>query len=244
MDTTAAVQLEYNPAQRAGERELLTMTERLGIGVVCWGPLAGGRSPASILAAETNAGSRVPPQAAMPYRDERTAHSARAVVDAAAEIGCSPAQLAIAWLIHQSPRFVPLIGARTPNQLAETLDAAHLTAMPLRGRVTRGRRPTSTRQVTPCELLRTRRCAGSARRLYWLNGDPAEPDRSLQQRLHARSGARHVCARRGRGVRDPAEGRRRGRMIVPAARIEEVLTVDWTADRQRPLETMDGAAWC
>ena len=124
----AAIQLEYNLAQRDGERELLPMAERLGMGVVCWGPLAGGALTGKYL--DSGNEGRVSGAAAghyARYRDERTAHIARAVVNAAAEIGCSPAQLAIAWLIRQSPQYVPLIGARTPDQLADTLDAADLT---------------------------------------------------------------------------------------------------------------------
>lgn len=42
----------------------------------------------------------------------------------AAELGCTPNQLVLAWLLHSdSPTMVPLIGPRTPEQLAAALGA-------------------------------------------------------------------------------------------------------------------------
>lgn len=41
----------------------------------------------------------------------------------AAEKGLTPAQLAIAWVLAKGRRIVPVIGARTRKQLAESLAA-------------------------------------------------------------------------------------------------------------------------
>ena len=47
-----------------------------------------------------------------------------AVAEVAAEAGATPNQLVLAWLLHQtSPRVLPLIGPRTPEQLDDLLPA-------------------------------------------------------------------------------------------------------------------------
>ena len=45
----------------------------------------------------------------------------------AAEKGASATQLAIAWVLAKNPTIVPVIGARTRAQLAESLGALELT---------------------------------------------------------------------------------------------------------------------
>ncbi len=45
----------------------------------------------------------------------------------ARELGASPAATAIAWLLHQPSVTSPILGARTANQLRETLAADSLT---------------------------------------------------------------------------------------------------------------------
>ena len=46
------------------------------------------------------------------------------LTEVAAEVGLTPNQLVLAWLLHQtSPRVIPLIGPRTPEQLAAALPA-------------------------------------------------------------------------------------------------------------------------
>ena len=46
--------------------------------------------------------------------------------DLAAEKGLRPAQLAIAWVLAKNRNIVPVVGARTRAQLAESLDALHV----------------------------------------------------------------------------------------------------------------------
>ena len=47
-----------------------------------------------------------------------------------AEIGATPAQVAIAWVAAQGQEIVPLVGARTRSRLTEALGAATVTLMP------------------------------------------------------------------------------------------------------------------
>lgn len=46
---------------------------------------------------------------------------AQTVVEIANEIGITPAQVALAWIRHQSPRHIPIIGARTLAHLKDNL---------------------------------------------------------------------------------------------------------------------------
>jgi aryl-alcohol dehydrogenase-like predicted oxidoreductase len=128
----AAIQVEYNLAARDAERELIPMAEELGLSVLDWSPLGGGALTGKLLGATRPADGpgRVASGAVAhfdQYRTERAAGIARAVVDAAAEVGCSPAQLAIAWLRHQSPAHIPVVGARTAAHLADNLGALDVT---------------------------------------------------------------------------------------------------------------------
>jgi aryl-alcohol dehydrogenase-like predicted oxidoreductase len=103
------------------------MAESLGMGVLAWAPLAGGALTGKYL--DGAGGGRVSSEAAghyTKYREGRIADVARAVVACAREMGCTPAQLAIAWVREQSPLTVPLVGARTTEQLEDSLKAAEL----------------------------------------------------------------------------------------------------------------------
>jgi aryl-alcohol dehydrogenase-like predicted oxidoreductase len=135
----AAIQVEYNLAQRDAERELLPMAEALGLSVLDWSPLGGGALTGKLLGAPESGAPAGAPDAPAGrvasgavghfdrYRSARTAEIARAVVDAAAEVGCTPAQLALAWLRHRSPAHIPIVGARTPAHLADNLGAVDVT---------------------------------------------------------------------------------------------------------------------
>lgn len=52
---------------------------------------------------------------------------AQVVVEMAKEIGCSASQLALAWIRHQSPRHIPIIGARTLEHLKDNLGCLDVT---------------------------------------------------------------------------------------------------------------------
>jgi aryl-alcohol dehydrogenase-like predicted oxidoreductase len=45
----------------------------------------------------------------------------------AAAKDATPAQIALAWLLHRSPRIVPIPGTRRPERLRENLAAATVT---------------------------------------------------------------------------------------------------------------------
>lgn len=123
----AVVQIEYNLAQRESERELIPMAEMLGLGILDWSPLGGG-----VLTGKTLSGSdmgRIATAGIGHFEKYKTQHAktvTQVVVDAAKEIGCSPAQLAIAWVLAQSPLHIPIVGARSEAQIKDNLAAINV----------------------------------------------------------------------------------------------------------------------
>jgi aryl-alcohol dehydrogenase-like predicted oxidoreductase len=124
----AAVQSEYSLWTREPERELLPVVGELGIGFVPWSPLGAGFL--------TGAVDRI----GAPGEDFRTNHPRfrrenlaanrdrfAPLRSLAAELEITPAQLALAWLLHQADDIVPIPGTRTPEHLDENLAAAGVT---------------------------------------------------------------------------------------------------------------------
>jgi aryl-alcohol dehydrogenase-like predicted oxidoreductase len=125
----AAIQIEYNLAERAAERELIPMATALGLSVLDWSPLAGGLLAGRLAGPAPDPGGRVASGAVAhfdKYRSERALAIAAETAKAAAELGCSPGQLAVAWLRRRSPVHIPIVGARSAAQLADTLKAVDL----------------------------------------------------------------------------------------------------------------------
>ncbi len=130
-----ALQIEYSLAQRAGERDLVPMADELGMHSVAWSPLAMGilagkysRTGPDAKQAESAAGGRrrdVAESHAM--LTERSIAIGDVVVAVAKQVGHSPAQVALAWLLQRPGcGVIPIIGARTLAQLEENLGALDL----------------------------------------------------------------------------------------------------------------------
>jgi aryl-alcohol dehydrogenase-like predicted oxidoreductase len=119
----AAVQVEYSLWTRDAERELLPTARELGVGIVAWGPLGNGflAKPITTLgdgdfrhnAPRFQAGNL-----------ERNGDRFAPLRELAAELGITPAQLALAWLLHQGDDVVPIPGTRSVDHLASNLGAA------------------------------------------------------------------------------------------------------------------------
>lgn len=116
----SGLQPEYSLAQRDAERDLLPMARALNMTVTAWSPLANGlltgkyNNRTSVNGRLTSGGSRN-------QVTERGLAIAEVVVAIAADIGCTPAQVALAWLLHQPGSVIPLIGARHVAQLEDNL---------------------------------------------------------------------------------------------------------------------------
>lgn len=127
-----AVQNHYNLIWREDERELLPFCRAQGIGLIPYSPLARGFL----------CGRARRTEAAMTERartDDYTYKlygraSDEAVVDAVADLarerGVSPAQVALAWTLHQPGIVSPIIGATRPEHIDAALAAMSLTLSP------------------------------------------------------------------------------------------------------------------
>lgn len=124
-----ALQTEYSLFSREPEAELLPTVRELGIGFVAYSPLGRG-----FLAAQASAlqhlsegdtrGDRFPR-----FQEENREHNlklAERVREIAEAKDATPAQLALAWLLHQGQDIVPIPGTRHPRRLAENVAAADL----------------------------------------------------------------------------------------------------------------------
>jgi aryl-alcohol dehydrogenase-like predicted oxidoreductase len=125
----AAVQTEYSVLYRTEAEETRATTRELGIGFVAYAPLGRGFLTGAIQTFADVDGRR----AAHPRFQEANFAQNRALVASieamAAEKSCTPAQLALAWLLAQGPDVVAIPGTRYPRRLDENLGAlsVHLT---------------------------------------------------------------------------------------------------------------------
>ena len=53
-----------------------------------------------------------------------------ALMDLAAELGITPAQLSLAWLLHQGDDIIPIPGTRQPQRVTENIEAAGISLNP------------------------------------------------------------------------------------------------------------------
>ncbi|MBU3063523.1 aldo/keto reductase [Nocardia sp. NEAU-G5] len=138
-----ALQIEYNLLERTGERDLIPMAKELGLGVIPWSPLASGVLTGKYTAADLESsavasaeGDRKNVALAQGSLTARGLEIAEVVKQVAADLGKSPAQVALAWTLRNPAVTSPIIGARTPAQLEDNLgaldiefDAAHLSRL-------------------------------------------------------------------------------------------------------------------
>ena len=119
-----SMQNHYNLAYREEEREMLPLCANTGVGVIPWSPLArgmltGNRDRGGVrntTRAETDA------FADLLYNDDDFAVVDR-LVEVAAEKELPPAQVALAWLLHQPPVTAPIIGATKLRHLEDAVAA-------------------------------------------------------------------------------------------------------------------------
>jgi aryl-alcohol dehydrogenase-like predicted oxidoreductase len=121
----AALQSEWSLFTRELEDEIVPTARELGVGIVPYSPLGRGELTGAVeIAAEddTRQTGYFPRfQRQNRERNFRLVERARAI---AAEVGCTPAQLALAWLLHQGEDVVPIPGTRRITRLEENAAAA------------------------------------------------------------------------------------------------------------------------
>ncbi|MFN8357328.1 MAG: aldo/keto reductase [Spirosomataceae bacterium] len=112
-----ALQVEYSLIQRTPERDLLPMAKAFGLAVTPWAPLAGGALTGKYLRGEKG---RVPENSIRV--NERSTRIAQEVVSIAEDLGVSASQVALNWLLQQNQTVIPIVGARTVDQMKDSLD--------------------------------------------------------------------------------------------------------------------------
>jgi aryl-alcohol dehydrogenase-like predicted oxidoreductase len=112
----AALQIEYSLLQRTPERDLIPMANALDLAITPWAPLAGGALTGKYL---LNQPGRVKEES--PRRNERANSIASVVMKIAEEKGSTPARVALNWIRQQKGIQIPIIGARIPEQLKDSL---------------------------------------------------------------------------------------------------------------------------
>jgi aryl-alcohol dehydrogenase-like predicted oxidoreductase len=124
-----AVQYEYSLWRRDAEIELLPTLCELGIALVPWSPLGSGFLTGTVEGLDAGDFRNNNPR----FQGENlTANRDRfsPLVDLANEIGVTPAQLSLAWLLHQGDDIVPIPGTRKRRRVTENANATDIALAP------------------------------------------------------------------------------------------------------------------
>jgi aryl-alcohol dehydrogenase-like predicted oxidoreductase len=124
----SAVQMEYSLFTRDVEADMLATCRDLGVALVAYSPVSRGLLTGAISGPEQLGAEDF--RAGAPRFAEENLATNLALVDAvravAAEIGCTPAQAAVAWLLAQGPDILPIPGTKRVRFLEENAAAADL----------------------------------------------------------------------------------------------------------------------
>lgn len=121
------VQPRFNAINREIEGPYLEMCEHYGLGVVPWSPLAGG-----FLTGKYERDSQPPPgsrgatddQFVDSYLTDANFDAIETIRAVAADVGATPAQVSLAWLLDHTRITAPIVGARTVDQLQANVAAS------------------------------------------------------------------------------------------------------------------------
>ncbi|MGW2628928.1 aldo/keto reductase [Streptomyces chattanoogensis] len=128
----AALQSEYSLWTRGLEREILPTARELGVALVAYAPLGRGLLTGTLTGVRTLASDDVRRDHPR-FRAENLVANLRLVQHVrtlAGELGCTPAQLALAWVLAQSDAMIPLPGMRRRTHLDENAGALAVTLAP------------------------------------------------------------------------------------------------------------------
>ena len=128
----SVLQSEYSLWERNLEADIIPALRELGIGLVPFAPLGRGFLTGEIKRAEDY------PESDFRHNDPRyqganydaNMQAAKAVADLAANKGVTPAQIALAWLLHKGGDIVPIPGTKRRKYLEENVAAADVRLDP------------------------------------------------------------------------------------------------------------------
>lgn len=123
-----SMQNHYNLIYREEEREMIPQCRAMGVGLIPWSPLARGFL----------AGNRTPDKSGDTARAKSDEHAHRMyfsdadfeiverVKEIAARLEKSPAQIALAWMLHKDGIRSPIIGATKMQHMNEAIEAVEI----------------------------------------------------------------------------------------------------------------------
>ena len=118
-----AYEMEYNLGERTVESEMIPMAKEMGIGIVTWSPLKKGLFSGKYT--RENGGNVPGGRLATRYKGQVITEKQFEIIDEliaiAKKYDTTPATVAIAWVKARPAGSVPLLGARTLEQLESNL---------------------------------------------------------------------------------------------------------------------------
>ena len=128
----AALQTEYSLWSREPEAEILPACRELGIGFVAYSPLGRGFLTGKYRSAGDMAANdfRLLTPRFQGDNFQRNLRLIEAVEKIATEKECTPAQLALAWVLAQGNDIVPIAGTKRRKYLDENMGAVRVTLTP------------------------------------------------------------------------------------------------------------------
>ncbi|CAL5221860.1 g4121 [Coccomyxa viridis] len=127
----AVLEMEWSLFSRDAEAELVPTARELGIGFLAYSPLGRGFLTGAIKKFED-----IPEQQRIfnPRMSKENFHKnialVKAVEDLAAQKGCTPGQLALAWVLARGDDVIPIPGTKRPNCFDENLAALKVELTP------------------------------------------------------------------------------------------------------------------
>ena len=121
----AALQSEYSLLTRGVEGEILPLCKELGITFIPFSPLARGLVTNTVV--KEKLGDNDWRKALPRFSDqhwENNSNLANGFADIASKKGCTPAQLALAWVLAQGDNIIPIPGTKHRKYLEENAEAA------------------------------------------------------------------------------------------------------------------------
>ncbi len=116
----------YNLLNRWVELEVLPAARDYGIGLIPWSPLQGGLLSGVLRKQREGSGSRSTAERAAGGVEENR-QRLEAYEKLCADLGEDPANVGLAWLLHQHGVTAPIVGPRTVAQLDSSLRAVAIT---------------------------------------------------------------------------------------------------------------------
>jgi aryl-alcohol dehydrogenase-like predicted oxidoreductase len=125
----AALQSEWSLWTRGIEEEIVPIARELGVGIVAYSPLGRGLLTGRFASVDDLGDTDLRRYQPRFQADNLTANGrlVERVRELAQDVGCTPVQLALAWLLHQGSDVVPIPGTRHAGYVEENAEATEIS---------------------------------------------------------------------------------------------------------------------